>query len=206
MSALTTSSIDFGSSDAAPMSLTHRIRVGDNAAWEEFVRENAGRMLTVARRLLRNEEDAGDAVQEAFVSAFKSMGEFESRAQLSTWMHRIVVNACLMQLRKRKRKGLGQLLPGFDETGHHAQPTTEWTNDPSDDAERSDVRQQVRACIDRLPEPYRTTLMLRDIEQFDTEETAELMACSMECVKSRLHRARCALRTLLEPIFSNDMA
>ncbi len=201
MSALSTPSPAIGPSAAAAMSLVERIRGGENAAWEEFVRENVPRMLAVARRLLRCEEDAADAIQEAFVSAYKSMGEFESRSQLCTWIHRIVVNACLMHLRKHKRTGQRQPLSSFDERARHSQLWHRSTNDPSEDAERSDLRQTVRLCIDQLPEPYRSTLMLRDIEQFNTEATADLMDCSVECVKSRLHRARSALRTLLEPLY-----
>jgi RNA polymerase sigma-70 factor (ECF subfamily) len=176
-----------------------RLRRGDDAAFEEMTRRYAGRMLAVARRMLRNEEDARDAVQEAFVSAFKSLGGFAGESKMSTWLHRIVVNAALMRLRTKKRKpeqAIDDLLPTFDETGHWAAdvPPVEI---PAEALERSEVRAIVRRCIDRLPESYRAVLMLRDIEELDSDETGAVLGLTTSAVKSRLHRARQALHTLL---------
>ncbi len=84
--------------------LLERLRSGDDAAFEQLVREHGGRMLAVARRFLRQEEDARDAVQDAFLSAYRALEDFEGNARLSTWLHRIVVNAALMKLRTRRRK------------------------------------------------------------------------------------------------------
>ena len=106
---------------AAEATLLDALRRGDDAAYETLVRQNSGRMLAVARRYLRNEETARDAVQEAFVSAFRSIARFQGASSLSTWLHRIVVNACLMKLRSGRRHAetsIEELLPQFDETGH----------------------------------------------------------------------------------------
>ncbi|MGH7966890.1 MAG: RNA polymerase sigma factor [Candidatus Binatia bacterium] len=180
------------------------LRTGDEVAFERLVRAYSGRMLAVARRLLRNEEDARDAVQDAFLSAFRAFDDFAESAQLSTWLHRIVVNAALMKLRTRRRRpeeSIDDLLPNFLEDGHHAQPVTEWRETAEVAMQRGETRAIVRECIDRLPETYRTVLLLRDIEDLDTEEAARLLGISSNAVKVRLHRARQALRTLLDPHF-----
>src|SRR5262249_35415979 len=101
------------------------LRRGDEQAYAVLVRQYGGRMLAVARRFLRREEDSADAVQDALVSAFRSLDSFAGNSQLWTWLHRVVVNACLMKLRSRSRHptvSLNDLLPTFDETGHHARP------------------------------------------------------------------------------------
>jgi RNA polymerase sigma-70 factor (ECF subfamily) len=164
-------------------------------------------MLAVARRFLRTEEDSADAVQDAFLSAFHSLDGFEGNAALGTWLHRIVVNVCLMRLRARSRHRevrIDDLLPTFDETSHHSRPVRPWGDHALARLTRAETCAQVRACIDELPEPYREVLLLRDIEELDTEQTAEHLSINPGAVKTRLHRARQALRTLLEPVVLGD--
>lgn len=184
--------------------LLARVRCGDEAACEEFVRRFGGQMLAVARRFLRCEHDAADAVQEAFLSAFRSIRDFAGGSKISTWLHRIVVNACLMKLRSarsRNATSIESLLPTFDETGHNARHVAAWSESPADQLHASEMRIKVRDCIDRLPDAYRVVLLLRDIEQIDTQEAAQRLGISTAALKVRLHRARQALRTLLEPYF-----
>jgi RNA polymerase sigma-70 factor (ECF subfamily) len=190
-------------SEATPTSdekgLVTALRRGDEVAFESVVRLHGGRMLAVARRMLRSEDDARDAVQEAFISAFKAIADFQGDARLSTWLHRIVVNAALMRLRRQRRKpeeSIDELLPHFDERGSWSdgeQPC----RTPSELLERSETRAVVHECIDRLPDSYRSVVMLRDIEELDTDETAASLGMSVAAVKTRLHRGRQALRTLL---------
>jgi len=182
--------------------LLERLRAGENAAFEALIRDHGGRMLSVARRFLRSEEDARDAVQEAFISAFRSVDRFEGNARLSTWLHRIVVNAALMKLRTKRRKpeqSIEELLPRFLEDGHLAHPASPWRRDALSGLERAEISALVKEKIDSLPDNHRNVLLLRDIEELDTQETAELMGISEGAVKTRLHRARLALRELLEP-------
>jgi RNA polymerase sigma-70 factor (ECF subfamily) len=196
--------IEDGADEAA---LLTRVRRRDEAACEQFVRRYGGQMLAVARRFLRCEQDASDAVQEAFLSAFRSIQEFGGNSRISTWLHRIVVNACLMKLRSAKSRpttSIENLLPTFDETGHHARRVSAWDAPPPERMHAAELRARVRASIEDLPEPYRVVLLLRDIEELDTQETAERLAISPAAVKVRLHRARQALRTLLEPLFVAD--
>jgi RNA polymerase sigma-70 factor (ECF subfamily) len=179
--------------------LLERLRRSDASAFEELTARYAGRMLVVARRLLRNEEEAREAVHEAFIAAFKALDRFQGHAKVSTWLHRIVVNAALMRLRSRRRKmedSIEELLPRFDDTGEWA-TDVEPLDTPSDACERREIRAAVRKCIDLLPESYRAIVLLRDIEELDCEETAAELGMTVSAVKSRLHRARQALRTLL---------
>jgi RNA polymerase sigma-70 factor (ECF subfamily) len=187
--------------------LVDRLRAGENAAYEELVRLYGGRLLAVARRFLRSEDDARDAVQEAFLSSFRSIGRFEGNARLSTWLHRIVVNAALMKLRTRRRKpeqSIEELLPGFLEDGQLERPASPWRQTELDAVERRELRELLEENIGRLPEGYRNVLMLRDIEGLDTQETAGAMGISEGAVKTRLHRARLALRELLAPHLVED--
>ena len=178
---------------------------GDELAFERLVREQGGRLLALARRFLRDEEEARDAVQEGFLSAYKALDRFDQGSRLSTWLHRIVVNACLMRLRSRRRRPeepIEDFLPRFQADGHQVRhPTPEWEGSAETLLAQSQTREIVREAIDRLPESYRTVLLLRDIEEFSTQETARSLGVTENAVKVRLHRARQALRGLLEPRF-----
>jgi RNA polymerase sigma-70 factor (ECF subfamily) len=186
--------------------LVTRLRGGDEQAFEVLVRTYGGRLLAVARRFVRNDEDAQDIVQSAYLSAFRALEQFEGNCQLSTWLHRIVVNTALMKLRSKKRKpeeSIEDLLPTFQEDGHHVEQFSDW-NAPADVLmERRESRATVRACIDRLPDNYRTVLILRDIEEQSTLEVATALSMTQTAVKVRLHRARQALSTLLRHEFGS---
>lgn len=186
--------------DPREMALVERLRRGDDAAFEEVVRTHSGQFLGVCRRLLGNEEDAREAMQDAFLSAFRALDRFTGQARLSTWLYRIVVNSALMKRRSRRshpHRSIDDLLPQFDDSGHHVEPPAPWQ--PVDDhLLRQETRDLVRRLIDQLPETHRTVLLLRDIQEHDTCETAQVLGISENAVKIRLHRARQALRTLLD--------
>jgi RNA polymerase sigma-70 factor (ECF subfamily) len=189
--------------------LIAQLRKGDEAAFEHVVRAYGGRLLAVARRIVGTEEDARDVVQDAFLNAFKSLDRFEGNAKLSTWLHRIVVNAALMKLRTRKRKpeqSIETLLPAYLDDGHYEERFKSWEEPADKLMERAENREIVRKQIDALPESYRTVLVLRDIEGLDTEETANVLGLSVNATKIRLHRARQALRTLLSPHFRSAVS
>ena len=177
------------------------LRPGDDQAFETLVRRHGGRMLAVARRLLRDEHEAADAVQDALLSVSRNIGGFQGGSRLSTWLHRVVVNAALMRLRtqrRRKEEPIEDLLPQFKADGHAVRAAEPWTA-AADPLVTAETRAFVRASIERLPETYRVVLMLRDIEELDTQETADILGITPNAVKIRLHRARQALRTLLDP-------
>jgi RNA polymerase sigma-70 factor (ECF subfamily) len=180
--------------------LVAALKAGEEWAFELMVRTFGGRLLAVARRFVRNEEDARDVVQSAYLSAFRALDQFEGTAQLSTWLHRIVVNTALMRLRSRRRKpeeSIEDLLPSFLEDGHHVEQFSDWATPADVLIERSETRRTVRACVDQLPDNYRTVLLLRDIEERSTQEVADILMTTPTAVKVRLHRARQALSTLL---------
>lgn len=187
--------------------LLARLRAGEEAAFEELVRLYGSRVLAVTRRMLPTEDEARDAVQEVFLSAFRGLDRFEGQAKLSTWLHRIAVNTALMRLRTRRRKpeeSLDTLLPTFLDDGHHIEKFSSWAEPADLTLERAETRQLVRRLIDELPETYRTVLLLRDIEGLDTEETAAALGTTPTAVKVRLHRARQALRNRLAPHFEGS--
>lgn len=196
--------IRFSAEPTSDVALLAALRANDASAFEELVRRHGGRMLAAARRLLASEDDAQDVLQEAFIAAFRAIGSFEGKSQLGTWLHRIVVNAALMRLRARRRRpeqSIEALLPRFLDDGHQAEPAVEWRASAEDLLQRDEHRDLVRAAIDELPENYRTVLKLRDIEELDTQETADMLGIDANTVKVRLHRARQALRTLLDRHF-----
>ena len=184
--------------------LVARIRAGEDAAFEELVRTYTSRLLAVSRRILGSHEEAKDAVQETFLAAFQSIDRFRGEANLGTWLSRIAVNQCLMKLRSRRRKpeqSIEDLLPTFLPDGHQVRESALWEVSIDTQVERNEVFALVRQAIDRLPANYRTVLLLRDIEELSTEEVAKMLRVTSNTIKVRLHRARQALRTLLEPHF-----
>jgi RNA polymerase sigma-70 factor (ECF subfamily) len=182
--------------------LVARLRAGDDEAFEELVRTYSPRLLRLARRIVGNDDEARDVLQEALLSAFRHLDRFQGDARLGTWLHRIVVNTALMKLRSRRRRPeepIEPLLPAFLSDGHFAERFSSWNEGADAALSRTETKALVRGLIDRLPESFRTVLLLRDIEGLDTEETARVLETTPNAVKIRLHRARQALRTLLAP-------
>lgn len=184
--------------------LVAAFRAGDLSAFETIVREHGRGLLAVARRLLRNDDDAREAVQDAFVSAFRSCRRFEGSSRISTWLHRIVVNSCLMRLRTQRRSvevPIDDWLPRFLPDGHHEASFIDWSNAAHAMIEQEETCALVRRSIDQLPDSYRTVLLMHDIEGIPVDEVAAALEISANAVHIRLHRARQALRTLLDPVF-----
>ncbi len=174
---------------------------------ERMVKENIGWMLALAERMLGERALAEDVVQDAFLSAFRKLETFEGRSSLKTWLHRITVNAALMKLRAQKRLAeqfLDHLLPEFD--GNECRIESPWRHLASveDIMANEQIREVVVAKIAQLPEYYRIVLQLRDIEGYSTAEVADVVGISVANVKVTLHRARAALKKLLEPILRGE--
>ena len=165
------------------------MKAGEGRAFEELVRTEGPRMYAVALRYLPHEADAEDALQDALLNAFRGIGSFAGDSRLSTWLHRVTVNAALMRIRGRARRREASADPaGLEETAAQA------GSDSNDPVARAEIRDRVRSAIARLPESYRTVLMLRDIEGIHLEEMGRLLGVGLSTVKARLHRARHALR------------
>jgi RNA polymerase sigma-70 factor (ECF subfamily) len=180
--------------------LVVRARARDEAAIRTIVRLNNRRLFRVARSILKDDWEAEDAVQEAYVRAFSRLSEFEGRSALSTWLTRIVVNEALGRLRKRRpaadfatvEQGAvdnGQLVPF---------PLAAPQLDPERAMAQSQLTGVLEKAIDGLPDVYRIVLVARMIEEMSVEETADLFGLKPETVKTRLHRARALLRREVE--------
>ncbi|MFY0610348.1 MAG: sigma-70 family RNA polymerase sigma factor [Hyphomicrobiaceae bacterium] len=184
-----------------------RLRAADRQAAETLVRVHSRWMLALAFRLTGDSSLAQDCVQESFLNAFRKIDTFESRSTLKTWLHRIVVNATLMKLRSRRRaneQSIDDLLPEFDSNDCRLEAPWKIIEQPDALLERSETATIVRAMINQLPENYRLVLLLRDIEEMSTQEVAEALETTQTAVKLRLHRARAALKKLLEPIMRGE--
>jgi RNA polymerase sigma-70 factor, ECF subfamily len=181
-----------------------RLRAGEDSAFTELVQAFGPRLLAVMQRYLPQEQDRQDALQETFVSAFKALPRFRGESSLGTWLHRIAVNCALMRVRSRKgtrERAIEDFLPKFLADGHRDHPGDAWAITHDTAVLDNETRAIVRQAIDALPESYRLILLVRDIEERTTEETAELLNLSVPNVKTRLHRARQALRELLDRHF-----
>ncbi len=182
--------------------LVDALRGGDEHAFEFLIRRHGPRLLQVARSFLRSEEDARDALQDSLISTLRAIHSFAAASSLATWLHRIVVNHCLMKLRTERRRAeesIEPYLPRFLEDGHQSEVNVTWREDAVHRMERKELSELLRRSIDEIPEPYRATLLMRDVEELSTSECAGILGISDNAVKIRLHRARQALRTLLDP-------
>ncbi len=185
------------------------LRAGDSSAFERLVTEYGPRLRATALRLTRNEADANDVVQETFLAAFRSLTRFKGNSRLGTWLHRIAINAALMRIRGRERRpelDIHDLLPRFGDAGQHLEAQLSFRELPEESAAREEATGLVRGAIDRLPENYRNALLLHDIEGLEYPEVARQLGLTLNAARIRIHRARQALRKLLEPHFGGRKA
>jgi RNA polymerase sigma-70 factor, ECF subfamily len=185
--------------------LVARARQRDKAAIRTIVRQNNRRLFRVARSILKDDWEAEDAVQEAYVRGFGRLDEFEGRSKLSTWLTRIVVNECLMRLRRLRPDftDLAELenVSAEDEANIVPFPLNPAQPNPERAMAQTEINSMLEKAIDALPDVYRIVLVARVIEEMSVEETAELYGLKPETVKTRLHRARALLRQDLEQKF-----
>ena len=174
---------------------------------EQLVRDHIGWMLALAQRLVGERSLAEDAVQDAFIAAFRALPAFEGRSSIKTWLHRITVNASLMILRKHKRlaeQPIDEYLPEFDRYNCRIEAPWGYLATAEELLDNQRLRALIAEKVAMLPDTYRIVFQLRDIEQYDTGEVAVLLDISVSNVKVRLHRARAALKKLLEPILRGE--
>jgi len=174
--------------------LVARLRAGEQEAYREIVDAYRDPIITVVARVAGPGADAEDLAQDAFLKAFAALDRFDGRSALFTWIYRIAVNTARDWVDYRRRR---PVVPLEGPHGGPAEPADTGAL-PSEAAERSELRAAVRAALERLPEPFRTTLILREMEGHSYEEVAEILGISIGTVESRLFRARAKLRALLE--------
>jgi RNA polymerase sigma-70 factor (ECF subfamily) len=185
-------------------SLIEKVRGGDYQAFEFLVTRYEAKVYRLAIRMLRNPQDAEDALQETFLQVFRGLAGFEGRSQFSTWLFRLATNVCLMRIRHRETEPskllpLEDYLPKLEEG--EGLSMVDWADRPEDALLSKESREQMMGALDKLPPEYRAVFILRDIEGFSNAETGESLGISIAAVKSRLHRARLALRGMLSEYF-----
>ena len=190
--------------DLQDQALIEKIKGGDYQAFEALVNRYEGKVYRLAIRMLRNQQDAEDALQESFLQVYRGLKSFEGRSNFSTWLYRLATNVCLMKIRHRETEPPG-MLPLEDFLPRHEngeQPTLqEWPEKPEEILLTKESREKMMEALDRLPAEYRAVFVLRDIEGFSNAEAGEALGISVAAVKSRLHRARIALRGMLSEYF-----
>ena len=176
--------------------LARRVLAGDGAAFELLMRRHNRRLYRLARSMLRNAADAEDALQEAYLSAFKSMAGFRGDSSLATWLSRLVVNECLARMRRQARRdNILRIVSPDQETEEKAlaMPHAD-TERPDAALARAELRALLESRLDELPEAFRTVFVLRCVEELSVEETAECLNIPEATVRTRLFRARSMLR------------
>jgi len=178
--------------------LVARLKAGDEAAFEEVLKRYELKVFNLTRGLMRNDDDAQDALQDTFLSVFKNIGRFKGDSSLSTWIYRIAVNSALMKMRKRrhdrKHVAIEEYMPEFDDTGHRVAVVPDWHPAVDQLLLNKELGGLLRTWIAELAPEYRTVFLLRDQEELDNEQVAQILGLSIAAVKSRLHRARMYLR------------
>ena len=189
------------SDDAA---LAASVAAGDSAAFEALMRRHNRQLYRLARAVVGDDAEAEDALQEAYLSAYASIGRFRGEATLSTWLSRLVLNECFGRLRRQgRRSGIVQIVSSdedermeHDVASHHSTGAT-----PHDLAERAEVRALLERKLDALPEVFRTVFVLRGVEEMDVGEVAQCLGIPEATVRSRFFRARSLLREALAQDF-----
>lgn len=190
-------------SDARPADpLVIAFLAGEPGAFEEIVRTHQDRVFTFCARMLSDREEALDAAQEVFLSAFRHLKGFRGEASLSTWLLRIAANNCLNRIRQRTvREGREvAVLDLEDDDGPPFQPAGRDDERPDRVAENREMGRVIESALARITPEFRWVLILSDVEGFSSEEVAAMTGAPVGTVKSRLHRARAALRKMLLPV------
>jgi RNA polymerase sigma-70 factor (ECF subfamily) len=195
---------DFSARDAAERELMQRIRNGETDLFYELVRPYERVVFLSAASILGNDADAEEAAQEAMLKAFKYLSRFREESKFSTWLIQIAINESKMKLRKDRR----HLYESIDndqvtEDGDYTpKDFADWREIPSEALQRTELRDALNKALASLPEKYRTVLILRDVQQLNISETAQLLGISEENVKTRTSRARLQMRDALAPVWS----
>lgn len=178
------------------LALIKKFNKGSLEAFEELVSRYESKVMNLALRFTRNQEDAEEVVQDVFTTLYRKLQGFEGKSAFSSWLYRIVVNASFMKLRKRKQQTTVHLEDLVQERGVDKDLLLGGTRHDSIPSHR-ELREVLQGAIDKLPEQYRSVFILRDVDALSNEEVAEILDLSVPAVKSRLHRSRLMLRKKL---------
>lgn len=193
--------------DTGQDSLISGLLAEERESIELLIRLHQPWMLALARRILNDEHLAEDCVQESLITTMREIGSLQEQATFKAWLRRITVNNCLMKLRQLKRRNessIDDLMPAIDRNECRIEPAWSVIETPESLLQQQENAAQVHKIIHQLPDDYRIVLLLRDIEELSTKEVASLLECNEGTVKVRLHRARSALKKLLEPMMCRE--
>ena len=183
--------------------LIERLQAGDKSACAECIEIHSPGIYRLALRLMQNEAEAEDVMQETFMNAFKAIDKFEGRSGLGTWLYRIAYNAAMMRLRKPQQYILSVEETLSEEEGNLIpKQLFDWCCLPEEDFATDEVQSELERAIQKLPEKYKSVFVLRELEELSTQETAVALDLTPSTVKVRLHRARLQLREQLTPYFT----
>lgn len=185
---------------------TNALKAGDREAFAQLVNETSGHIYHLALQILGNTQDAEDALQETYIKAFRSLPEFEGRSSLTTWLYRIAVNEALMVIRKRKPDTIPVEEPDpDDETEGSGMEIVDWCCLPEGELLSSEARHFMDQAVSHLTTALRVVFIMRDLEGLSIQETAEALGITESTVKTRLLRARLALRQELSTYFGDRL-
>jgi len=196
-------SVEYGVRDDAE--LVRLAQASDNRAFDELVRRYRDKVFRLSFKILRQEDDAAEALQDAFLSAYRGLKKFKAESTFSTWLYRIATNASLMKYRKRRDDHFSLDQSQSNDEDAETLQLPDWSTQPVQDLLDAETREVMAEGIQRLPEELRTVFVLRDVEGLSNAEVAEVLELSVAAVKSRLHRARIALRERLNRYFGDRM-
>lgn len=179
-------------------------KAGDAAAFEELVNRYERKIFRLTMNITRNNEDAEDAMQDAFMKAYSHLDNFHEDSRFYTWLVRIAANEALMRLRKRRPNQVSLDEPIESEDDFIPQQIEDWGPSPEQRFAQTEMRDILRGVIEELPPDFRVVFLLRDVEGLSTEETADTVGISEAAVKSRLLRARLKLRQKLDRHFRQN--
>jgi len=178
---------------------------GDNRAFDELVKRYENKVYRLAFKILRHEDDAGEALQDAFMSAYRGLKNFKSDSTFSTWLYRVATNAALMKYRKRRDGHISlEQSQSYDEDADRLE-IPDWSALPDEDLLTGELDEILAEGLSRLPDELREVFVMRDIEELSNSDVAERLQLTVPAVKSRLHRARLQLRDRLNRYFQDRM-
>ncbi len=177
--------------------LVRRAQAGNTEAFEELVRRYERKVYNITYRMLGNEQDASEALQDAFLRAYRFLPKFQFKSSFYTWLYRIATNVSLSRLRGRERVETVSLDQPVGESGDIALDIPDYKYTPERLMQQRELRQALQDAVSELPEDYRSVVVLRDLEDLSNEEVSKVLKLSVAAVKSRLHRGRLVLREKL---------
>ena len=189
--------------------LIEELRKGEPEAFDQVVEDYSNQIFRLAYGITHDAMEAQDIIQDVLVTLFRKINEFQGKSSILTWLYRVTVNASLDRVRKRKRRSeildLEEYLPKFKQDGHIAEDVVDWSQAPLDNLLNREAMEKIKEAIDSLPEEMRVVLIMKDVEGFQLKQICDVLELSLPAIKSRLHRARMALRGILASYFAEDL-